>query len=97
MTPVSLFLIADLIGADLIVRRYANQKSRWMVTFEHGDTKDSVDDPLLTGTTGNGTTPFDALRDYAERIAGKILVLNGGDEKRRREFAMPLALTVEAS
>lgn len=81
--------LGDLMQADLIIIRYANQDNRWMCRFEHSETKDGV---ALVGTFANGENPGESIMNYIEEIKGKILVIDAMGEKRR-EFSIPDTLT----
>lgn len=83
---------ADVIGADLIIRRYANQDNRYMAEFEHCETTEK-DSPVLAGEYGNGKTAHMAVLDYVQKIKGKILVFNAYS-KDRKEFNAPKNLEV---
>ncbi len=84
--------LADLLGVDLIVRRYPNQHERWTASFEKCETKDGG---MLASEYGNGTSPELAIKNYCELISGKVLVFNAMSENRR-EFNCP-KLTYENS
>lgn len=43
---------------------------------------------VLIGTSGNGETEGDAIRDYARQISGKTLVFDAGTD-RRLEIDVP--------
>ncbi len=81
---------ADIIGTDLIIRRYSNQDNRYMAQFEDAETKENENDPYLTGGYGNGNSAGFAIRDYVEKIRGKLLVINAYG--KRREFRVPKTL-----
>ena len=64
-----------------------NQNSRYYAHFEACDVKDGV---VLCGTYGNGSSPDEAMADYAEQISGQLLVFNAWTNKlARREIVAP--------
>lgn len=76
---------ADVIGRDLLLTYYANQGERYCCRFERGEV---LEGRMLIGMHGNGPSPGAAMRDYAERIAGKTLAFNA-HASERREFHAP--------
>lgn len=87
---------ADMIGATLELRRYPNNKAfpalptaRWLAMFQNCEIGGNG---MLEGATGRGTTPREAIRDYAERIQGKHLVFSAFSPYRM-EFDAPERLT----
>ena len=84
--------LGDVIGVDLIIRRYANQDNRYMCEFKSTETKTHKDDPVLSGEYGSGNSPTQAVADYVRIIRGKWLVIDsrGND---RKEFGVPETLT----
>lgn len=87
----SIYLIADLIGRDLVIRRYANQSGRWMCLFENGEV---MDRGALVGVFGNGVTPTEAVQDYCKQIVGCRMAFDAMTPARRTEFTMPADLGV---
>jgi len=90
----SIYLIADLIGRDLVVRRFANQSGRWMCLFDHGEVMERGG---LTTVYGGGLTPNEAVRDYCRQIAGHRLAFDAMDKARRTEFTMPTDLGLDSA
>jgi hypothetical protein len=80
---------ADFIGADLIIRRYANQNNRYTARFENLEVKHNQDDTILSSAHGNGSTPEMAIKEYIYEIKGMWAVLNAG-RSSRKEFGIPL-------
>lgn len=89
---MTIFEFADVIGAELLVRRYPNQNGRWTAQFEHCEKKDGV---CLVGAYGNDTTPAEAIVAYAQEIGGAKLVFNASSESHRREYFAPRGLVLE--
>jgi len=75
---MNIFEFADVIGKDLILRRYENQSGRWTCQFERGEIKDGI---FLVGEYGNGQTPDEAIQDYVEKIRGTRIVFSGYGER----------------
>mgnify|MGYP006995678013 CR=1 FL=1 len=86
---------ADIIQADLILRRYSGQENRWSATFEHSETKESAGSSILAGTYGNGKTPQGAIEDYVFKLSGLILIFNAMNKSTRREYGIPQTLTAD--
>ena len=84
--------LADIMGVHLIITRYDGQGGRCVASFERTEVKDGH---LLVGTYGDGHTPYEAIRDYVDKIKGKWLIINAMDKEKRRGFGVPLALTSE--
>lgn len=81
---------ADVIGADLIIRRYANQNNRFTCSFEDSEV---MDGNLLRGTYGNGDSIDFAISDYTRQIRGKTIVFNAMRDNRK-EYQVPQSLSV---
>ena len=86
---MTLYELADILRKDLVARRYANQDGRFMVNFEHCETKGSPISGILEGTHGNGKTWEEAADDYARAISGKLLVFEAYGDEMRQEFQCP--------
>ena len=80
---------ADALGFEIIIRYYPNQSNRWSAQFDNCETKDSKESCTICGTTGNGKTPDEAIRDYVESIRGKYLVFHALNLSKRREYEFP--------
>ena len=81
--------LADIIGDDLIIRRYSNQDNRYMAHFEKATIKEGIG---ITYLHGEGKSPAEAVNDYIQEIRGKHLVVDAfGDD--RREFHVPETLS----
>ena len=78
---------AEEHGLTLEVHACApSAQHRWYAIFGNSVTK--IGAYARAGTAGYGESPEDAIEDYAERIAGRILVINM-DESTRREIQCP--------
>lgn len=62
---------------------------RYYTQFKNCEIKDGS---FLSGTFGNGSTPAEAIDDYAKEISGKRIVLNAY-RKDRTEIDVPLLLS----
>ncbi len=78
---------ADVIGADIVIRRHANQNNRYSAQFDNCEVTEK-DSHILCGTYGDGKTAYAAVLDYAVKIRGMILVF-GAYSKDRKEFNAP--------
>ena len=83
----------DIIGVDIITRRYANQNDRHTAKFENSGTKDDIADGILSGSYGEGKSPEIAIREYVQKIRGKLLVVNAASPNNRKEFFVPSSLS----
>ena len=83
--------LGDVVGVDLIIRRYAGQDNRYTCSFEGVETKTSHADPCLAGTYGSGKSAQVAVVDYVNSIKGKLLIFGHGTN--RKEFGVPNTLT----
>ena len=86
--------LADILGVDLIIRRYANQNNRYIAQFERTEVKQCKTDKILNSEYGSAKTPQEAIEDYAKRICGKWLIINAYGENRK-EFGVPITLVIE--
>jgi len=82
---------ADIIDAELMVCRYSNQGERWTAHFNQFEIKE---DGFLLSAYGDGSTPIEALNDYVRKIKGKTIVKDSYSKERRREYGVPMTLTV---
>lgn len=85
----------DTLNVELLIKRYPMQENRYSawfgvftgeLSFTSGDIKDSVDDPFISGTYGNGTSPREAVLDFLDKVGGKVLVLKPYQEDRRQHI-----------
>lgn len=87
---------ADIIQADLIIRRYHSQENRYSASFEYSETKTCENSSILESTYGTGKTPQNAVKDYITKITDRILIFRASGGDKRREFGVPSSLTSEA-
>ena len=87
---MTIYDLGDVMGTDLIARRFAGQGTRWSARFEQTEIQEGC---FLVGAYGDGDTPVEAIADYAERIRGKVLVHRHWRDGRR-EYSVPKTLTV---
>lgn len=81
--------LADLIGADIIVKRFPNQESRWIAMFDGWQVREN--DSIVSGTYGSGNTPENALASYVDEIKGKRIETIRRED--RQTFIVPKTLT----
>jgi hypothetical protein len=84
--------LSDIMGVDLILRRYANQGKRWIAQLEHVDIKEHRESSEWEDTYGNANSPDEAIADYVNKIRGKVLLVHAFTRKRRKEFDVPASL-----
>jgi hypothetical protein len=84
---------ADALNLELMIIRHANQFNRYVARFHNTETKENFQSCILSSTHGNGSSADGAVRDYAEKIRGKVLVVDASDKLNRREYAVPRELT----
>lgn len=84
--------LADILGVNLVIRRYANQNNRYTAEFERTEIKIQKESVFFYGEHGTGKTPQEAISDYAKKIRGKWLVINAYSNNRK-EFGVPRTLT----
>lgn len=82
---VTLEEFADIVHRDLVIRRYAGQRNRYICSLEHCEVKDG---PILSGVYGEGRSPKEAMNSYAEQISGRLMVFNAYRDTRQ-EFGVP--------
>lgn len=80
------------IGVELVA--YEREKSyqhlsRFYVSFEGAEFKDTISSPFLMAGAGNGNTINEALKDYCSIISNKILVLNSANPQLRTQIQVP--------
>ena len=68
-----------------LIIRFPTTDGRWYASFEHAEV---LLDGFLSGTTGYGSTPDLALKDYTKNIVGCTLAFDAFG-KRRREYNVP--------
>ena len=78
---------SDLIGVNIELTRHSNQ-SRWTARLEHAEIKKGC---TLSSEFGRGTTSEEALKDYATKISGELIVINAMLDSRR-EYNVPEVL-----
>jgi hypothetical protein len=80
---------ADALNLEIEISRYPNQNNRYTAKLRGVETKDNPEDGCLTGTYGNGTSPWAAMADYVKQIRGKILVVDAMNKERRQMYVVP--------
>lgn len=90
---MNIYEFADMIDRDLVITRFANQKNRFVCSFENTETKRFKEDGILSGTYGNGSSPSSAIKDYVNQLRDKLLVIDATSPSRK-EFQVPKNLRV---
>jgi hypothetical protein len=77
---------AVIIQVPLRIRQRINKDiPPWLCSFERGEIKQGC---MLSGIYGDGSTPDEAIRDYARQVKGQILIV-GAATQNRREYFVP--------
>jgi hypothetical protein len=88
--PMTLERFADLHGFDVVVQerdpKYFTGGSRWFAVFY--PSVEEKFDGILRGTFGQGCTPDEAVKEWAEEISGKLIVVDAM-KPTRREIKVP--------
>ena len=82
---MNIYELADVLNAELDVKRYPNQAGRFSAKFKNCETKEGC---CLVGSYGNGRSATEAINNYSDEISGKTLVFDAMTDKRR-EFVAP--------
>jgi len=86
---------ADTLNLRIEIHRrcnFSDKNATWYASFDNVEIKDG---PILKGEYGNGANPTQALRDYVERIKGKLIVHHAFSKELRREFNVPDSITFD--
>ena len=85
----------DTLHIELLIKRYPAQDNRYSAWFgvfngefswETGEFKQHVGDPMLRGKYGNGKTPSEAVQNFLKEVGGMILILKPYGEDRRQHI-----------
>lgn len=69
------------LGVDLcIVERPPGWGARFFAYFQHTEEKRGH---CLAGISGDGSTPDEAIAEYAKQISGKLMIINAFSDKRQ--------------
>lgn len=86
---MNIYEFADIIGKDIEIIRFANQKGRVAARFERSEIKKGCG---LFSEYGEGKTIEEAIKDYVKKIKGKTIVFNAMTDKKQ-EYNVPDNLT----
>jgi hypothetical protein len=75
----------DVINKQIELIYYPNQNNRWSAKLVRGET---MENNLLRGHFGDGSSPDEAIRNYIEGIKGTRIAFNAMTDKRV-EFVVP--------
>jgi hypothetical protein len=70
---------------DLTMEARQCNSGGWVASFENCEIKEGM---ILNGEYGSGKTMVEAIKDYAQKISGKLIVLNAYG-KGRKEIYVP--------
>lgn len=87
---MTIYEFADVVEADIIIKRYHNRDNDWIAEFSHCEIKDVG---VLISSYGRGESPYNALGDYVKQILGKTIVFNAYQENRK-EYRVPKELSI---
>lgn len=87
---MSIFEIADIIDAQIVIRRYPNQNERWICHFDGAEIKEGQ---LLKGSYGSAKSVPAAITEYCKAIEGKEIVFHAMSNELRRQFKVPPSIT----
>ena len=82
---------ADILNIRIIITYYHNQNCRWSAKFEGSEVSKGA---MLASIFGTGNTPGKALSDYIDQISGETIVFDAMGGDKRREYKVPLTLTI---
>ena len=89
ITPVSIDEFADKHSLEMVVSERSHEMPKSMRFYAHfKNCEEKTGQGMLRGTFGNGATPTQAIKAYAQEISGKTLVVDAFTEKRR-EILVP--------
>ncbi len=88
---MTIYEFSEIIDVALITT-YNPTLKYFQTYFEKSEIKNDIDDLCLQGFWGKGKTVTESVIDYLNRIKGKILIINPMDQKRRREYKIPINL-----
>jgi hypothetical protein len=77
---------ANVINKQITVNSYPDQNERYSAEFDNCEVKK---DCVLEMTYGNGSTPIEAMNDYAKQISNQKIVFNAYSKKYRQEYRVP--------
>lgn len=93
--PTKLQDFADQYGLELVVReRNSSVLPRFFASFDDLDVKDGN---ILCSTFGNGSTPFEAIVNYAQLISNKSLCFSASSPTDRKIVYSPTLVYEEES
>lgn len=76
----------DILNKEIKIIYYPNQNGRWSARIEFVEV---LEGSLLVGSYGNSDTPYNAIKDYINKIKGKRIVFNAMMADKRQEFDVP--------
>ena len=88
---MNIYEFADVIGKNIEIIRFANQKGRTIARFERSEIKKNS---MLYSEYGEGKTVNEAMKNYVDKIKGKTIVFNSMSDDRI-EYNVPDNLTCE--
>jgi hypothetical protein len=71
------------------VRRISSDK-KYYARFDGAEDKEDSSSGTLESTYGNGGSPDEAIRNYAYKISGRVLIFNAASKKDRLEIQCPI-------
>lgn len=86
---------ADEHGLTMVVEEMSNlyaekHYAKYLARFEGAEDKDDKHSNTLTSTYGDGGTPDEAIKRYANKMSGRLLVFNAASKDKRKEIQCPI-------
>ena len=85
---ITLYDLADLIGAEIKMSRPNNGRVVWMATLGYWEIRENSS--IVSGICGYGNTPKETLANLTEQIKGKSIETSNGEN--RKSFNVPQGL-----
>lgn len=64
--------------------------AKYLARFEGAEDKEDKHSSVLCSTYGDGGTPDEAIKRYANKISGRVLVFNATSKENRIEIQCPI-------
>lgn len=81
------------IGRELVIKERSqdmDNSMRFYAMFKGSHVIEGSRGQILSGTHGNGSTVHKAIEDYCRKISEQRIVFDDFDEKKRKEFNVPI-------
>lgn len=78
-----------MIVTERNVRGISSDK-KYYSHFDGAEDKEDFSSPTLESSYGNGSSPDEAIKNYAYKISGRVLIFNAASKKDRLEIQCPI-------